>query len=131
MFKGWENIPLHCLKLCVDKPFIHDIIKYDIHKWEFYVLEKKKKYTEQKYMGAYAGVINTLVTKNITEKTIFISGWLGPHDFEELFYLVPSSKRNLHKKLKEDHDSNDDDEEQNILLPGISIGYTVYFDAFS
>ena len=35
IYKGWENIPYALLKMMVDSPYIWDLLKHDLLKWEF------------------------------------------------------------------------------------------------
>lgn len=35
IYKGWENIPAAILKMIVDSPYLYDLMKHDLLKWEF------------------------------------------------------------------------------------------------
>jgi hypothetical protein len=59
VYRGWENIPYALLKMSVDNPYILDLIKHDLLKWEFQ--GKKKKYSESRYLGAMAGFVGEFV----------------------------------------------------------------------
>jgi len=59
-YKGWKNIPMACLKMLVDHPYVADQIKYDLLKWE-YAGGKKKRYEDDRYLGAFAGLTGEVV----------------------------------------------------------------------
>ena len=59
-YKGWANIPLACLRMYLEFPYVADQAKYDLLKWEF-VRGKKKRYDDDRYMGAFNGVAGELV----------------------------------------------------------------------
>ena len=56
-FHGWVNFPMSCLKLLLENPYVFDLMKEDVLKWEFNNnLERKvRKYREEKYLGSLAG----------------------------------------------------------------------------
>jgi hypothetical protein len=93
VYKGWQNIPYALLKMSVDNPYIFDIMKHDLLKWEFQ--RQKKQYTENRYLGAMAGFVGEFVRLQQSQgapAVTFYSGWLGPDDFQGLLELLPEER---------------------------------------
>ena len=42
-------------------PYVYDLVKLDILKFEFHTGEQDKKYKEERYMGCLAGLIGEVV----------------------------------------------------------------------
>jgi len=102
-FRGWENIPYALLKMLVDSPYLYDLMKHDLLKWEFQ--GKKKQYTESRYLGAMAGFAGEFVRLQQSRGeavTSFYSSWLGPEDFQGLMDLLPEDRRYTNIKEEEE-----------------------------
>jgi hypothetical protein len=94
-YKGWANIPLACLRMHLDFPYVADQAKYDLLKWEF-VGGKKKRYEDDRYLGAMSGLVGEVVRLGQDKEkpqTMWIAGWLGPDDFSALLELVCRDRR--------------------------------------
>jgi hypothetical protein len=94
-YKGWANIPLACLRMQLEFPYVADQAKYDLLKWEF-VGGKKKRYEDDRYMGAMNGLVGEVVRLGQDKEkpqTMWIAGWLGPDDYDALLELVCRDRR--------------------------------------
>ena len=80
---GWENLPLLTLKMVLEHPFVMDILKHDVLKWEF--TQERKKYKEERYTAAMACVLGHLVRmaeyadskSRKPDEEMYFAGWLG------------------------------------------------------
>ena len=60
-YYGWQNVPNNCLRVMIKYPYVYDLVKFDILKFEFHLEEKEKKYREDRYMGCLSGMVGELV----------------------------------------------------------------------
>ena len=61
-YAGWENLPGLCLKLLVEYPYLYDLMKHDIMKWELhYHAEKKIKKMKDQYLGTFSAMVGMYV----------------------------------------------------------------------
>ena len=78
-------------------PYIYDLVKYDILRWEFHLDQAKKKHDEVRHSGCISGLISHLVRlaqfkHHANEKkddVIWLAGYLGAGDLLALEKLVP------------------------------------------
>lgn len=151
-FAGWENFPMLSLKLVTDFPYLYDVMRNDVIKWEF--SDKKKKYKDERYLGCLAALTGHLVREaqfqkqnEEFEQVIYFSGRFGKEDFEALIELVDDEDKTflkLKKKGEEDEPKEEETEKgkekekkeekdkkkekadrlrKTILFPGITYGY--------
>lgn len=90
-YAGWEHLPQLCLKLLIEYPYVNDLVKHDTIKWEYhYHKEEQIKEMKDRYFGAYAALVSQYVVKGLKTQSqsypenLFLSGYLGPLEFEEL-----------------------------------------------
>jgi hypothetical protein len=72
------------LRILTKYPYVYDLLKYDVLKFEFHLHENDKKYKEDRYMGCLAGMVGELVRLgqlDAKNETIYLSGYLGPDDY--------------------------------------------------
>lgn len=107
---GWANFPQLCLNQIIELPYIYDLVKYDILKWEFHMNADKKKHNEERHTGCLGGLISHFVRlaqfkhqkdQNKDDK-IWLAGYLGPGDASALEQLVPVKPCFRTEKTKED-----------------------------
>jgi len=98
---GWENFPRLCLQLVFENPYVFDLMKYDVMKWEFNLSEYPKKHNER-HMGVLSAIVGSVVrlgalteaksTKDLKNKKIWFSGFFGDDDFQVLMEALPERK---------------------------------------
>ena len=87
---GWENLPRLLLQLVHENPYVFDLMKMDVMKWEFNLSDYKKKHTER-HMGALSALVGSVVrlgaqteakkNKDYGKQKIWFSGFLGDDEF--------------------------------------------------
>lgn len=100
---GWEKFPKLCLQLLLENPYVFDLMKYDVVKWEFNLSEFKKRHHEDRHMGALAalvghvvrsGQMNAAKKKPPTDEKTWFAGYMGEHDYRSLKEARPEYKKN-------------------------------------
>lgn len=136
---GWENLPSLAMKVMIEHPYIQDVMKVDLLKWEF--SQVKKKYKPERYFGTYCGLvgeISRLATihengDSHSTQTMFFCGWLSKLDFDTLMEIVPSKNRYELSLEEKEHgktikypghvEATNKTRNKQILFPGVTAGF--------